>query len=256
MNIKPKIAIFELTDCEGCEVQILSLDEKLTKLASSVDIINWRLVNANNQPGPYDICLIEGTVITEKEQEIIKYLRKNSKIIIALGSCACTGGIPSLIKEKNRQKFIEKIYDKNYRSLSKNAKPLDYYINVDHYLFGCPINPNELEDLFIKLLSEQKITSKNYPVCYECKLKENHCLILDGQPCLGPITRGGCEAKCPSNGVKCYGCWGSFDNANFSAMIKVLINQNRSKNEITQIIELFMEENPNLRKILKQKIKE
>lgn len=248
---RPRIAIIELTDCEGCELQILSLDKKLSDLASRVDIVNWRLIDTKKDPGPYDICLIEGTVITQKEKELIKKLRKNSRLIIAIGACAATGGIASLIKEKDRQKLTEYVYNKKYQPLAQNAKPLHHYIKVDYYLNGCPINPYELEDFLAKLISGQKPLAKFYPVCWECKARENPCLLLAGQPCLGPITLGGCQAICPSQGIRCYGCWGPARAANFAAMIKILQNQGRSKNEIAQIIEMFTEENKELKKILK-----
>lgn len=251
IKFKPRLAIFELTDCEGCELEILSLDKKLIDFTSQVEIVNWRLVDTKKDLGPFDICLIEGTVITKKEVEIIKHLRKISKIIIALGACACSGGIPSHIKEPDRKKFIKYVYGNRYIPLSQDAKPLNKYITVDYYLNGCPINPKELEDFLTKLISGQKIVSKYYPVCLECKSKQNSCLLINNEPCLGPITLGGCGALCPSMGVRCYGCWGPIKNANFQAMVKILEKQNRSKHEVKQIIELFMEENKDLKKILK-----
>ena len=33
-------------------------------------------------------------------------------------------------------------------------------------------------------------------------------MISQGLPCLGPVTRTGCGAICPSMGRDCYGCFG------------------------------------------------
>lgn len=250
-SIKPRLAIIELTDCEGCELQILSLDKKLAEFTSRVDIVNWRLMDHKKDPGPYDICLIEGTVVTKEEKETIIRLRQNSPIIIAIGACACTGGITALIKEKERAKLTKYVYGNNYHALAQDAKPLYQYIKVDYYLNGCPINPQELQDLLTQLISGQTIPEKFYPVCYECKIKENPCLLLENQSCLGPITLGGCGALCPSQGIRCYGCWGPSKDANFLAIINILKKQGRSKKEIRQIIEMFIEENEELKKLLK-----
>ena len=56
-----------------------------------------------------------------------------------------------------------------------------------------------------------------YPVCVECKMKGNPCRYEYGEICLGPITRAGCEAKCPSGGLWCFGCRGYVDNPNMNA---------------------------------------
>lgn len=247
MNSKPKIAIYDLTDCEGCEIQILSLGQKIAKFASSVDILNWRLIKNNAIADKYDIALIEGTVITKEDKETIKLLREKSKIVITVGACASRGGVPSLIKEKNRNELTKYVYGENYQSLAKDAKPIDHYIQVNFKLNGCPINPIELENLLAKLLNGQIANQKYYPVCLECRAQENECLLLNGQPCLGPITLGGCGAICPTNGIKCYGCWGSTKDANFTAMINALKNQGRSQKEIKQILNLFMEEEEELK---------
>jgi sulfhydrogenase subunit delta len=46
-------------------------------------------------------------------------------------------------------------------------------------------------------------------VCMECKRRGNVCvLVTKGLACLGPVTRAGCGAICPSMGRDCYGCFG------------------------------------------------
>ena len=42
----------------------------------------------------------------------------------------------------------------------------------------------------------------------ECKKQGNLCLYEKGIICLGPVTRAGCNAICPSFGSKCEGCRG------------------------------------------------
>jgi len=88
----PKIAIFDLTDCEGCELQFLSLKEKLLEFAEDFDIAAWRLVQPSADPLPQvDVAIVQGTVITQKDRDTLKAIRQNSKILVALGECARTG---------------------------------------------------------------------------------------------------------------------------------------------------------------------
>jgi sulfhydrogenase subunit delta len=75
-----------------------------------------------------------------------------------------------------------------------------------------------------------------HPVCHECKLNENHCLLLDNKFCLGPVTAGGCDSVCPSHGLGCVGCWGPVEDGNFKQHFKLLESYGISRDEITRKI--------------------
>jgi predicted molibdopterin-dependent oxidoreductase YjgC len=57
-----------------------------------------------------------------------------------------------------------------------------------------------------KLCEEYDIDA--LPVCAECPNQKNGCLLNKGKFCLGPITYGGCNAKCLREGFACEGCHG------------------------------------------------
>ena len=61
---RPRVAIYDFTDCEGCEVKLLSIKEKLLDLDARMDIVNWRLAQDSFAEGPYDITIIEGSPVT------------------------------------------------------------------------------------------------------------------------------------------------------------------------------------------------
>jgi len=222
LNRKLKIAIFDMTDCEGCELAFIGFREKLASLAGQVEFANWRLASDNGNPGPFDITFIEGTPISESDIEAVKQARVASKIIVAMGSCADLGGIQGSIGVSGWKKGIERVYGAKYKTNSKPPRPLSYYIEVDYRLPGCPISPVELERFLGAFLINKRPDDKRYPVCLECKAAENTCLLLEGESCLGPITRGGCDAACPSKGLRCWGCFGALEGGNQQAMKKML----------------------------------
>ena len=76
---KPKVAIYDFTDCEGCEVKLVSLREKLLALEKRINIADWRLGQDRKEKGPFDITIIEGTPITKHEVELLKKLREESR---------------------------------------------------------------------------------------------------------------------------------------------------------------------------------
>ncbi|MFA4890456.1 MAG: hypothetical protein WC587_02370 [Candidatus Paceibacterota bacterium] len=221
--IKPKIAIYDFTDCEGCEVKLVSLREKLLLLENKVDIVNWRLGQERFEPGPYDITIIEGTPITQHEIDLLKELRENSKVIVALGACAALGGVPAIMPEKDRKMWYEKIYSSQYHPRGVDALPLSAHVKVDFSIHGCPVDEDHVVKVLEELLSGKTPSYRGYSTCFECKQAGNKCRIAEeDKPCLGPITQGGCKAVCVSGGSPCYGCFGVREEANIPAMIKTL----------------------------------
>ena len=236
---KPKIAIFEFTDCEGCEVEIISLREKLLVLEKRVDIINWRLGQDNNQPGPYDVTIVEGTPITQHEVDRLKKLREESKFLIGLGACACLGGIPAIIDKSKRKEWYKKIYGDEYKPRGIDALPLSFYVKVDFLIHGCPVNNQEVVRIISELLAGRTPQYKGYSVCFECKQAGNECRLLNKKPCLGPITQGGCNAICISGGAPCYGCFGNREEAEVKNLLKIL-NKITDQKEIDRYFSMFL----------------
>jgi len=213
-----KIAIFDLTDCEGCELQFIALREKILALGHDLQIENWRLGSSGGRVGPFDATFIEGSPISEADIETVKQARKVSKKVISLGTCAYLGGVQAMLPEVARNKSLKDIYGAKYISKSKAPKPISHYIEVDIHLPGCPVNPAELERLLECLMVGKRFNLRNRSVCADCKIKNNACLFLDEGFCLGPVTRGGCGAPCPSYGLRCMGCYGPLPDANFEAL--------------------------------------
>jgi len=143
---KPRIAIFDLTDCEGCELQFLGLKEKLLDFAQDYEIANWRLVQPHIGELPeIDVGIIQGTVITLADVEQVKKVREKAKFLVAIGECARTGWIPTWIKKENREKAVKYVYGENYQPQAVDALAVKSIVKVDLELPGCPPEPALLE---------------------------------------------------------------------------------------------------------------
>lgn len=220
---KPKIAIYDFTDCEGCEVEIISLREKFLEIENRLDIVDWRLTQQKKEQGPFLAAIIEGTPITPDEIETLKYLRDNSTYLFSLGSCASLAGIPGIVEKEQREKFYKQIYGEQYKPVGIDAVPLSAYVKIDFSIHGCPVNPSEVVRIIEELLAGKKPQYRGYSVCFECKLAGNPCRIaVLNKPCLGPIGQGGCNAICVSGGSPCYACFGPRENAEMENLVKIL----------------------------------
>jgi len=237
---KAKVGIFSLTCCDGCQVALLDLEDDLLEIIGAVDIVAFPLAKGDNREGPYDIAFIEGAVCRKEEIEKIKKIRDQSKLVVALGTCATHGCLPA-VKNFNNRKDVEKaVYDDASPYNSIDVSGIDKYIDVDYKLRGCPINNKEflmvLKDL---LQNKRRLTVPETPVCYECRLKGNECLLEKGQRCLGPITYGGCDSVCTSQGIPCYGCRGPTEDANISAIMDLLKDKNFTDEDIKKMFIMY-----------------
>jgi coenzyme F420-reducing hydrogenase gamma subunit len=228
---KPKVAFFGMTSCKGCYFQFLLLGEKLLDIFKNMEISNFWVLKEFNTEGKYDIAFMDGAVSNGENIEEVKKIRKNSKFLIAFGTCACLGGIPSLrnLKEGYHEIVYENIIKK---TPLKTVDPIDRHVKVDYYMFGCPINENEVLKVIRDLLIGKKPGQIDYPVCVDCKKAGTRCLFKDGIVCLGPVTNAGCGAPCPASRSPCDGCRGPLPDANWSEEVDLLFEHGITKDQI------------------------
>ncbi len=237
---KLKTAIISLTCCEGCQFAILDLGIKLLKAAEILDIDNFRLGSSHKSAGPYDVIFMEGTPITNENISVLIKARQQTKILVALGTCADLGGVAEIknYSKLGRKKMIDYVY-KNIEGIDNpKIKPISAYVKVDAKIPGCPINKDEFVRFVEELTAGKIYKIPNVPVCYECQIKENKCLLQEGLPCFGPVTLGGCGATCPSSNFICEACRGPIRDRNLASLKKILGNK-ISAQELMKIAEIY-----------------
>lgn len=236
---KPKIAIFSLTDCEGCMISILNLGQRFLDLMEKVEIAEFPLIKELPAGKDFfDIAFVEGSAITKKNMKRLKDVRKKTKILVALGACASIGGIQQIKNYRDKEELIRYVYPEPGGIDNPKILPLRDVVKIDFEIQGCPINKEDFLEICLALTNEKIPKYPQRAVCYDCQLRENDCLLQQGLPCMGPITLGGCGAPCPSSGYICDVCRGPLKEINFKNMIKALKNKADPK-EIEHILERF-----------------
>jgi sulfhydrogenase subunit delta len=236
---KLTLGIFDFTDCEGCQVKLVSLRERLLDLLVRVDIVDWRLGQDKVRKDSFDIALIEGSPVTRAEVTLLKALRKKAEYLIGFGTCATLGGIPAIMDQKERAKWCRIIYGPGYKPRGMDALPLTSYVPVDFLVHGCPVDENEIVRIMEELLSGKSPSFRGYSVCFHCKLAGNPCRLINGKSCLGPITRGGCGAVCVSGGSPCYACFGIREAAQIEPLLTILKGMTDNE-EIARYFSMFL----------------
>jgi coenzyme F420-reducing hydrogenase gamma subunit len=238
---KPRIAIFDFACCEGCQLQIVNMEEEILDLLSVVDPVEWREA-ISNQSDEYDIAIIEGSVTRPEDEERVKAIRERAKIVIALGACATMGGVNKLKNNFELDDVKTTVYGEAATMSHLETAPVKSVaevVKVDYNVHGCPIDAEELTAVVRSLLAGKEPVIPNYPVCVECKLRENCCRYEYNEVCLGPITRAGCDARCPSNGFWCFGCRGYVDNPNVHAATEVMAQYGKTIEDLRGKMKLF-----------------
>ena len=235
-----------LNACAGCEISILNTGEALLDLLAQLNFVHIPALVDDKYYGQLGdgttleipeatVGIVSGGVRNTEHQHVLEELRKKVKILIALGSCACFGGVPA---QANMFK-PEEVWDKVFRGcISTDSAPnpenpnlpkwtatcqaLDEVTKVDISIPGCPPHPDWIADAILALLAGK--TSWSLPersVCDTCPvirekksgggpikrmlanaefnpdegIDKMRCLNEQGIFCMGPVTLAGCCGK-------------------------------------------------------------
>ena len=132
-----------------------------------------------------------------------------------------------LLINKNKSITLPHLFD--------TGKTLKQLVDVDYFIPGCPPPMPLIEGLIplmkdvlggAQLPEKGTVFGSKKTLCDECLLKKedkmiskivnpvtaivdpDRCLLEQGILCMGPVTRGGCEARCIKVLMPCRGCMG------------------------------------------------
>jgi len=182
MAEKPKVAIYWLTACGGCDEAIVDLNEAILTVADAVDIVLWPVAMdfkyasiRKMKKGDIALTILHGAVRNSEQEEMAKLLREKSQLVLAFGACACFGGTPGLANFRSKEDIFNWVYQdaptvvnpKRHRpqpEVSMNGDkltlpeffervhPLNHVIDIDYYLPGCPPPPQLIANAVFAVL--------------------------------------------------------------------------------------------------------
>jgi coenzyme F420-reducing hydrogenase gamma subunit len=150
-------------------------------------------------------------------------VRERASLLVAIGTCAVWGGVAAMKPEADWRELLYRVYGHMADAYkASQARALSEIVRVDAKITGCPIEKHEILAALADLLRGSTPRFPVYPVCTECRIRENKCLLIDERAlCSGPLTIAGCGARCPSLGVACIGCRGPAPDANYASALKL-----------------------------------
>lgn len=168
---------------------------------------------------------IPGLANQFSREQILKYVYEEAPTVV------------NEAKTRPQLKWQENGREVSLPQLHNVVRSLDQVVAVDYYIPGCPPTPKVTKAALGALLegrlpAKGSVLSPDIALCQECKRKDSKptnlaftefkrphqklidpekCLLAQGIVCLGPATRSGCEAQCPSGNMPCTGCFGGTD---------------------------------------------
>ena len=217
---RPKLAVWKFASCDGCQLSLLDCENELLTLAEELEIAYFVEASSATVKGPYDLSLVEGSVTTAHDAKRIEQVRKASRFLVTIGACATSGGIQALRNFGDVGEWTPLVYaNPQYISTLAESTPISAHVKVDLELHGCPIDKGQLVETISAFLGGRRPNLPATSVCFECKARGTPCvMVANGTPCLGPVTRAGCGALCPSYARGCFGCFGPMETPNTEAL--------------------------------------
>jgi len=121
----PWIIHYDATSCNGCDIEVLAC------LTPMYDVERFGVINTGN-PKHADILLITGSVNEQTKEAVTNIYNQmpNPKVVVAIGVCACSGGV--------------------FRECYNVYGGVDKVIPVDVYVPGCAVRPEAIIDGVVK----------------------------------------------------------------------------------------------------------
>lgn len=166
---KKKLATVWLGGCSGCHMSLLDIDERILELAALADIVKSPIVDGKELP-PVDITLVEGSVTSDEHQRELLHIRKQSRILVALGDCAVMTNITGMRNYFPLQEVLDTAYrmapsndgqgsapsDPLLLKLHDKVVPLQEVVPVDYVIPGCPPKADAIFYVLAELLQDRE----------------------------------------------------------------------------------------------------
>jgi len=179
MTDKPVIASVSLCGCFGCHMSILDIDEKLLDLVKLVTFNRTPLTDIKDLEH-CAIGLIEGGIANEENIKIIKDFREQCDILVAVGACAITGGIPAMRNHLSVQECLNESYldglgldgplipdDPEIPKLLDKVYPVHEVVKIDYSLPGCPPSADAIWAFLTELLNGNPVQLDYQQIHYD-----------------------------------------------------------------------------------------
>ncbi len=169
---KPRIATTSLCGCFGCHMSLLDIDERILQLAEIVEFDRSPINDFKDFTARCAVGLIEGGCANEENVHVLRRFREQCDVLVSVGDCATTGGIPALRNMVPLEECLEEAYlrgpsvhnpsglipnDPEIPLLLDKVYPAHEVVKIDYHLPGCPPSADTLWKALTALLGGKAV---------------------------------------------------------------------------------------------------
>ncbi len=151
MARKMVVGWFSFTCCEDSTILFTELlNDHLDEWKNLIEFRHVKALKTKNSLEGLDVAFVEGAISSPTQENQLKKIRANSKYLVAVGSCACSGQPSASRNNLVSDEINSKIYwyMSNFDYNKKVAKLADL-VKVDDQVNGCPMD----EKVFLETLN-------------------------------------------------------------------------------------------------------
>lgn len=153
MSKKIRVGWFSFTCCEDSTIIFTELlNTHYKEWLERIEFVHARIFKKDESPKihPMDVAFVEGAISSDTQETRVKEIRKNAKVLVAVGSCAVLGSPANQRNFFNRENLaeIKPILEKF--KFKKIVLKLADVVPVDETIPGCPMD----ETVFLKILNK------------------------------------------------------------------------------------------------------
>ena len=157
---KKRVGWFSFTCCEDSTILFTELlNTHWDEWKQKVEFVHARVLKTKGELKDLDIAFVEGAIVGKEQIAELQKIRDNSKILIAIGACACTAmpsGWRNTFDAQTKQE-IQWLVDR-FGHLDR-VEPLSKFVTVDDRVPGCPMDEQRFLQIMHKYLNQKPVTS-------------------------------------------------------------------------------------------------
>lgn len=161
---KLRLATCSLAGCFGCHMSLLDIDERIVEVLNNVEYGRSPLTDIRELKNA-DVGIVEGALCNEDNVRVLQQFRENCRILVGVGACALTGGLPAMRNHFGLTACLREAYlegegvvnpgipsDPELPRLLNRVRPIQEVVKLDYFLPGCPPPADAFYELFSALL--------------------------------------------------------------------------------------------------------
>ena len=164
---KLRVATTSLAGCFGCHMSLLDIDERIYPLLERIELDRSPLTDIKHC-GRCDIGIVEGGICNAENVRVLREFRDNCRILVAIGACAVTGGLPAQRNHLDLGLCLQEVYrtepslvqgggripdDPELPLPLDHVHPLHEVVKIDYFIPGCPPSADAIWSFLSDLIS-------------------------------------------------------------------------------------------------------